>query len=158
MARKPKTVDDAAIDAEVNAEPKVKHPIPDGFLKPSDFALYVSHHQLWPGTAAQIFSFTKGAFEQDKLDKDGKATGEKTTPNGFPAVIHTDGRKIIDRDNAIGWLRDYSVRRAEAKRIAAERTEQRNRSVILSVGRYTLTATKLVASRRAASELAAVAD
>jgi hypothetical protein len=171
MARKPKdetATDDATVEAEVTKEPRIKHPVPDGFDTPSNFALYVRHNELWDGTAAQIYSFTKGAFSEHKtkINADGvtefvfgdDGEPEMTTPNGFPAVIHTDERKIINREAAIEWLKDYSLRRASARQIAAQRAEQRNQSVVLSVGRYTLTANRLVETRRAVGELATIAD
>jgi hypothetical protein len=136
-------------DESTNVDPKVKHPIPDGFYIPGDFALYVTHNNLWEGSQAQIYNLTKAAFDRLSVDADGNPVldddgSQVIKPaNGFPAVAHTDGRIIIDREKGVAWLKQYSAAREVRKAAAREAAQRRNSASLLSVARYTVGAAAL---------------
>ena len=153
MTRKPKAIVEDTEVAEV--KPKaIKHPIPDGWDTPSEFALYASHNGLHDGSDAQIYNHAKFAFPSEILDKDGNprldedGNRKMRESNGFPVKIHTDGRTIIDREAAVTWLQGYKIHQAQRKATAQERTAIRTQAVVLAVARYTLGRASLAEANR----------
>lgn len=151
-------------EAEISGDGEVKtavtkHPLPDGYRTPSDFAVHATydHPEKGPrysGSDASIYSLSKFAFPTQIVDAEGNpklnddGSPAMKEPNGFPAIMHTDGRVIIHLEDGLAFLDTYSSNQKAKRAVAAERAANAASARIVSVARYTLLCARAAKSDR----------
>lgn len=117
----------------------VRHPLPDGWDLPGEFFAYISFYEISDASQQAIYAWTRGAEEHTVKvkDKEGNETEKVVEANGFPCKKHTDDRVIINRAEAIEWIKAHEE--AKRNRVTAARSRELNAStrMIASVCRIT---------------------
>jgi hypothetical protein len=110
------------IDPETGRETKVRperHPIPDGWLLTADFCVWINYYNYSNATIQTVYSWTRGVAEHEVVTKSGEI---KIVPsNGFPCTEHTDGRIIINREEAITWVTLHEEAKASREALKTQR-------------------------------------
>jgi hypothetical protein len=140
------------VDPETGQEVKVRperHPIPDGWLLPTDFHLYVTHYGVSSVSIPTIYSWINGITEREVSVKGG---GTRVIPaNGFPCEIHSDGRTIIDRDKAIEWIASYNEAKQNKAQSKAQRMVSSSTRLRSNAARLNLILGRMAATMRTAT-------
>jgi hypothetical protein len=139
------------VDPETGEEVKVRperHPIPDGWLLPSDFHLYITHFGVSTVNIQTIYGWIHGITERTVSVRGG---GTRVIPaNGFPCDTHSDGRTIIDRDKAIEWIASYNEAKANRDKNKAERMVSSSTRLRSNAARLNLILSRMAATMRTA--------
>lgn len=153
---KPRPVDENGNPIETGGK-VIKHPIPMGWELPGEFHAYLAYHGISDTTQQAVYAWTRGAngHTVKTKDKDGNETEKYVEPNGFPCVTHSDGRVIVNRDEAIQWIKDHEE--AKRNRIAQARNRELNASTRMISGMCRLT-NLLHAASQAEKKTDAVVD
>jgi hypothetical protein len=119
VVEEPTTTVARKVDGRKNRGKRVKHPLPDGFVTPSDLAVYVNFHSISDIDATGLYAL---------------ANNEK---KGFPSQTHTDGRVICNRSDAVEWITKHADELAARQAKRAERVIDREETRLRTITKAT---------------------
>lgn len=115
--------------------PRVKHPLPTGWETPNDLAIRVNYE----GTLGQndegenitidgttLYAMAKNRSADPNVNEDDDAVGD------FPSKKHTDGRLIVNIEEATAYLANRATELAERDKLRAQRAEERGKRQLRS--------------------------